>query len=134
MEQLTIMPYKKGEKIEKTSTAKTAGVYLNEIAGKDLKICSAYGIYADVFDKGKYYQVPNVISLNKGSGRFLDFLITLKRGLDKPVYFCTITNMGIYKYLHRAGIGVVQHKNGKASFYEVETMVAYALKKTKVKK
>jgi hypothetical protein len=128
MEQLEIKRYKKGEKI------KTAGIYLKEVAGADLSICSAYGIYADVFDKGKYYQVPNVLSLNKGSGKFLDFLITLKRGLDKPIYFCAITNMGIYKYLHFAGIGVVEFKNGKPQFYEVITTVAHALKKVKNKK
>lgn len=107
---------------------------MSTVAGENLTVASAYGIYADVFDKGTYYQVPNVVSMNKGSGRFLDFLITLKRGLDKPVYFCTITNMGIYKYLHRADIGVVKYegKKGKApKFYSVDTIVAYALKPVK---
>jgi len=128
MEQLKLKKYKKGDKL--------AGVYLgmSTVAGENLTVASAYGIYADVFDKGTYYQVPNVVSMNKGSGRFLDFLITLKRGLDKPVYFCTITNMGIYKYLHRADIGVVKYegKKGKApKFYSVDTIVAYALKPVK---
>lgn len=125
MEQLKLKKFKKGDKM--------AGVYfgLPTTAGDDLQVASAYGIYADVFDKGTYYQVPNVVSMNKGSGRFLDFLITLKRGLDKPVYFCTITNMGIYKYLHRADIGVVQYEKKKPKFYSVDTIVGYALKPVK---
>lgn len=126
MENLKITKYKKGQKI------KTAGVYLTEIAGDNLLICSAYGIHADVFDQGKYYQVPNVFSLNKGSGRFLDFLITLKRGLDKPVYFTCITNMGIYKHLHFAGIGVVEYKGKKPVFYRLEPKIALSLVKEKV--
>lgn len=125
MEQLTLKKYKRGDKL--------AGVYLGmpTVAGDDLQVASAYGIYADVFDKGTYYQVPNVVSMNKGSGRFLDFLITLKRGLDKPVFFCTITNMGLYKYLHRADIGVVQYEKKKPKFYSVDTIVGYALKPVK---
>lgn len=126
MEQLKLKKFKKGDKM--------AGVYvgLPMTAGEDLQVASAYEIYADVFDKGTFYQVPNVVSMNKGSGRFLDFLITLKRGLDKPVYFCTITNMGI-KYLHRADIGVVKYdgKGKNPKFYAVETMIAYSLKPVK---
>lgn len=126
MEQLSLKKYKKGDKL--------AGVYVGmpTIAGANLMVASAYGIYADVFDKGTYYQVPNVVSMNKGSGRFLDFLITLKRGLDKPVFFCTITNMGLYKYLHRADIGIVKsdEKGKKQKFYMVDTMIAYSLKPT----
>jgi len=105
MEKLKLKKYKKGDKL--------VGTYLGEIAGDDLQIGSAYSIHADIFDKGKFYQVPNVWSENKGSGYFLDFLIALKRGLDKPVYFCTITNIGLYKYLHRADVGVVEYKKKK---------------------
>lgn len=125
MEQLKLKKFKKGDKL--------VGMYvgLPTTAGDDLQIASAYEIYADVFDKGKYYQVPNVVSMNKGSGRFLDFLITLKRGLDKPVFFCTITNMGLYKYLHRADIGIVEYKNKKPLFYKVKTTVAFALEPIK---
>ena len=111
MEKLNLKKYKKGDKI--------AGTYLGEIAGEDLQVASAYNIHADVFDKGKFYQVPNVYSLKKGSGNFLKFLIALKKGLDKPVYFCTITNQKIYKYLQKADIGVVQNVKGKPAFYKV---------------
>lgn len=126
MEQLKLKKFKKGDKM--------AGVYAGGLkmqAGENLQVASAYGIYADVFDKGTYYQVPNVVSMNKGSGRFLDFLITLKRGLDKPVFFCTITNSGLYKYLNRADIGVVVYKGKKPAFYSVDTIVGYALKPVK---
>lgn len=125
MENLVLKKYKKGDKI--------AGIYLTSFAGKDMYVASAYGIYADVFDKGTYYQVPNVVSMNKGSGRFLDFLITLKRGLDKPVYFTSITNQGIYKYLCFADVGVVQYKNSRPSFYKVEETVWFALKPVRKK-
>ena len=127
MEKLKLKKFKKGDK--------TVGTYVGDMpteAGSDMYIASAYGIYADVFDKGKYYQVPNVFSKNPGSGYFLDFLITLKRGLDKPVYFCTITNMGIYKYLERSGIGVVKQEGKKKIFYKVVPMVGYGLEKTKI--
>lgn len=125
MENLVLKKYKKGDKI--------AGIYLTEFAGENMQVASAYGIYADVFDKGTYYQVPNVVSMNKGSGRFLDFLITLKRGLDKPVYFTTITNQGIYKYLCFADIGVVRYEKSKPSFFKVEQVVWFALKPVRKK-
>jgi len=111
--KLKLKKYKKGDEI--------VGQYFRKIAGEDLQVASAYEIYADVFDEGNFYQVPNVFSKNKGSGKFLDFLKALKSGLDKPVYFCTITNSGIYKYLNKAGIGVVLYKNNKPQFYSIET-------------
>jgi hypothetical protein len=122
-EKLKLKKYKKGDKL--------VGTYLGEVAGEDLQIGSAYGIHADIFDKGKYYQVPNVWSENKGSGMFLYFLVALKQGLDKPVYFCTITNMGLYKYLHKAGIGEVVYESKKPTFYNIEPVVAYSRVKQK---
>lgn len=123
MENLKIKKYKKGDKM--------AGIYLQFPikAGEDMCVVNAYGIYADLFDKGKFYICPNVQSMNKGSGRFLDFLITLRRGLDKPVFFATITNQGIYKYLEKAGIGVVKDGKNKRKFifYKIQPVVAYQL-------
>ena len=104
--------YKKGEKI--------VGTYLNEIAGDNLQIATAWGISADIFDKGKYYQCPNVVSENKGSGKFLDFLKLLKKTLDKPIYFCAVVNQRIYKYLEKADIGVVVYKGETPQFYKVK--------------
>lgn len=128
MEQLKLKKYKKGEKL--------AGIYVGgptSFAGEDLYIASAYGIYADVFDKGRYYQVPNIMSIKPGSGRLLDFLVTLKRGLDKPVYFCTITNDGMYKYLYKADIGIVKYEDKKPHFYKLELMVTLGMKEIKNK-
>ena len=112
--KLNIRKYRKGQKI--------AGIYigLSTTAGESMYIADAYGIYADLFDKGKFYQCPNVQSEKPGSGKFLDFLKVLKRDLDKPVYFCTIVNNGIYKYLQQAGIGVVVYDGKKPVFYKVE--------------
>lgn len=114
-EKLVVKEFKKGDK--------TVGTYVGGMpteAGEDMLIASAYGIYADLFDKGNYYQCPVVQSTNTGSGKFLDFLLALKAGLDKPVYFCSITNQRIYKYLEKAGIGVVV--DGK--FYKVQAKEA----------
>lgn len=107
--KLKIQKYKKGDK--------TAGIYCGfpMTAGEDMSIVSAYGIYADVFDKGKYYQIPNVQSKKPGSGRFSQFLEVLKT-LDKPVYFCSVVNQHLYKYLSEAKIGVVVDGN----FYQVQ--------------
>ena len=113
--KLHIKKYRKGDKI--------AGIYmgLTTKAGESMYVADAYGIYADLFDKGKFYQCPNVQSEKPGSGKFLDFLNVLKRDLDKPVYFCTIVNNGIYKYLEKAGIGVVVYDGKKPVFYKVQT-------------
>lgn len=114
-EKLQIEKYKKGQTI-------TAGIYINfpVKAGAKMMVVNAYGIYADVFDREKYYHVPNVQSKKPGSGKFYDFLLALKKGLDKPVYFTTITNQGIYKYLEKADIGVVVYDSGKPMFYNVK--------------
>jgi len=109
---MELIKYKKGDKI--------AGCYLGSFAGEDLQVASAYNIHADIFNKGKYYQCPNVVSLKKGSGKFLDFLKLLKKTLDKPIFFCTITNEGIYKYLKKAGIGIVVYKDDKPLFYDIK--------------
>lgn len=121
IEQMKFKKYKKGQKM--------AGIYLglSQSAGENMHVASAYEIYADVFDKGKYYQVPNIVSMNKGSGKLLDFLITLKRSLDKPVFFCTITNQGMYKYLCQSRIGIVEYQGKKPKFYSVKPTVGYAL-------
>lgn len=113
--KLHIKKYRKGDKI--------AGIYmgLTTKAGESMYVADAYGIYADLFDKGKFYQCPNVQSEKPGSGKFLDFLNVLKRDLDKPVYFCTIVNHGIYKYLEKADIGVVVYDGKKPVFYKVQT-------------
>ena len=120
-----IKKYKKGDKM--------VGIYggFPITAGENMYVASAYNIYADLFDKGSYYICPNVQSMKKGSGFFLDFLITLKRGLDKPVFFTTITNQGLYKYLEKADIGVMVEKGKKKNFYKVESIVAQALKPIK---
>lgn len=125
MEKLKLKKYKKGDKM--------VGVYSGFPikAGENMYVASAYNIYADIFDKGSYYICPNVESAKRGSGRFLDFLITLKRGLDKPVFFATITNQGLYKYLEKADIGVMLEVGGKRKFYKIESIVAQALKPIK---
>ena len=56
-------------------------------AGQDMIIAEEFGIEADIFDCGKYYQCPNVLSKTPGSGKFSEFLGNLKRTLDKPVVF-----------------------------------------------
>lgn len=106
---LEVREFKKGDKL--------SGIYgMGMVAGDDIKIASAYGIHADLFDMGEYYQCPNVLSENQGSGNFLEFLKELKSGMDKPVYFVNITNQHLYKYLSWAGIGV---KAEDGNFYEV---------------
>lgn len=99
--ELSIKRYKKGDKL-----AGQYGSGLDVQAEQDLSIASAYGIHADLFDMGLYYQCPSVYSESPGSGHFLEFLRALKAGLDKPVYFVNVTNQHIYKYLARADIGV----------------------------
>lgn len=78
------------------------------IAGQDMLVASQFGIYADIFDEGSYYVCPSVVSTDPGSGKFPEFLESLKLALDKPIYFASVINKGIYPHLAKAGIGIVK--------------------------